>query len=536
MAGKKIVIDPVTRIEGHLRITCVVEDGKVTDAWNTATLFRGFEIFMKDRDPRDIWHFAMRICGVCPTPHGWNGVRAAEMAMGVDRMDDATRLVRNMMEASQIAYDHILWFYVLNAFDYVNVPNALNAKPKTPALKAVQDQVRAVVESGQLGPFAGQYWDHPGYKLPAELDLELTAHYLQSIEAQQVANDAGGVIMGGKYPMIMNYATGGVTQLPTKEQIAFYKTNMSRTRRFIDGVLVPDLLAIAPYYLDLAASGRGHGNYLTWGVLDEQSQDPYDRLFPRGAILASDWTTTLGSGTTPQLTVRDADPDQTRIYTKHSWFSDATGRGRHPLEAGGQDDIKFTEMPPMEGDALPNGKYDWTQAVRYGDDALPMEVGPLAQMLVAYASGRSEAKALVDATLKAIGHPGRVELLMSDLGRIAARVLKAKINIDNAIRWAEELEELIAAGKTAVNSMPEVPETGEGKGGWDAPRGALCHWVRLKDHKVESFAAVPASNWNCSPRDDKGVRGPIEECLVGTPVEDVEKPLEILRVVHTFDP
>jgi Ni,Fe-hydrogenase I large subunit len=165
-----------------------------------------------------------------------------------------------------------------------------------------------------------------------------------------------------------------------------------------------------------------------------------------------------------------------------------------------------------------------------------MEVGPLAQMLVAYGSGRPEAKALVDGTLKALGAPGRVDLLQSDLGRIAARVLKAKINADNAVRWAEELEELAAAGKPAVNSMPEVPESGEGKGGWDAPRGALCHWVRLKDHKVDSFAAVPASNWNFSPRDDKGVRGPVEECLIGHPVEDPERPLEILRLIHTFDP
>ena len=206
MAKTKVVIDPITRIEGHLRVTCVVENGKVTDAWNTCTLFRGFEIFMKDRDPREIWHYTMRICGVCPTPHGWNGVRATEMAMGVEKMDDNTRLIRNMMEASQTAYDHILWFYILNAFDYVNVPNALSANPTTPTLKAVQDQLKAFVASGQLGFLANMYWDHPGYKLPPDLDLELTAHYLQSIEMQQIANDAGGVFLGGKYPMIMNYA------------------------------------------------------------------------------------------------------------------------------------------------------------------------------------------------------------------------------------------------------------------------------------------------------------------------------------------
>jgi len=534
MAKTKIVIDPITRIEGHLRVTCVVENGKVTDAWNTCTLFRGFEIFMKDRDPRDTWHFAMRICGVCPTPHGWNSVRAVEEAMGIGKMDDNTRLVRNMMEASQIGYDHILWFYVLNAFDYVNVPNALRAKPSTPSLKAVQDQVRAVVESGQLGPFADQFWDHPGYKLPPELDLELTAHYLQAIEAQQKANDAGGVFMGGKFPHIMNYAPGGLTQLPPLEQIMTYKSLMAEVADFIDTVMIPDLLAIAPFYLDLAKVGKGHGNYLSWGVLDEKSQDPYERVFPRGGLFATNVAHSTLFSPAP-FDLRKVDPDQTTTFTKYSWYGDEVGAGKHPLDAG-QEPIEFTSLQALDDPNPPSGKYDWTQAVRYGKDDAPMEVGPLAQMLISYASGRPQAKQLVDSTLKAIGVPGRLDLLESDLGRIAARVLKAKINADNAQRWADELLANIGAGNLTVNSMPAVPESGTGKGGWDAPRGALCHYIRIKDHKVASYAAVPASNWNFSPRDDKGVRGPVEEALVGHSVEDPSKPLELLRLVHTFDP
>ncbi|MEJ2726105.1 MAG: nickel-dependent hydrogenase large subunit [Deltaproteobacteria bacterium] len=196
---RKIVIDPVTRIEGHLRITCSVENGKVTDAWNTSTLFRGFEIFMKNRDPMSLWYFAERICGVCPNPHAFNATQAVERALGMEKMDDNTRLIRNMTEAAQIGYDHILWFYILNGFDYVNIPKALKAKASTPALKRVQDQVKAVVESGQLGIFANMYWDHPGYKLPPDLDLEVTAHYLESIEAQQKANQAN-TILGGRFP------------------------------------------------------------------------------------------------------------------------------------------------------------------------------------------------------------------------------------------------------------------------------------------------------------------------------------------------
>ena len=523
MAKTKVVIDPITRIEGHLRVTCVVENGKVTDAWNTCTLFRGFEIFMKDRDPREIWHYTMRICGVCPTPHGWNGVRATEMAMGLGKMDDNTRLIRNMMEASQIAYDHILWFYILNAFDYVNVPNALRAKPTTPTLKAVQDQLKAFVASGQLGFLANQYWDNPGYKLPADLDLELTAHYLQSIEMQQTANDAGGVFLGGKYPMIMNYAPGGCTQLPGLEDIITYKQRMETVQGFVDTVVVPDLLAIAPYYKDLATVGKGVGNFLSWGVLDEKSQDPYDRVFPRGGI--------FGGVLKPQ----QVDPNETKMYTKHSFYPDSLGGGKHPLEVG-QEPQQYVDLAPIEGQQLPNDKYDWTQAVRYGSQEAPMEVGPLAQMLMAYTAGRPEAVQLVDSTLAAVGAAGHPEILISALGRIVARVLKLKINMDNAQRWADELLANMAAGDTAVNSNPTVPDSGEGYGGWDAPRGALCHYVRIKGGKIGSFAAVPASNWNFSPRDDKGVRGPVEEALIGLPVADAAQPLEILRLVHTFDP
>jgi len=519
----KVIIDPITRIEGHLRITCMVENGKVTEAWNTSTLFRGFEIFMKDRDPRDVWHFAMRICGVCPTPHGFNSVRASEQAMGVSQMDDNTRLVRNMMEASQIGYDHILWFYILNALDYVNVVNALSAKPTGPALKQVQDQVKALVESGQLGPFANGYWDHPAYKLTPELDLELTAHYLEAIQAQQHANDAGGVFLGGKYPHIMNYAPGGLTEFPPLDAIGVYRSKMSLVKDFIDSRMVPDLLAIAPFYLDLAQTGKGVGNYLTWGVLEEKSQDPYDRLFPRGAIFDG------------KLELQKAELDQARMYTKYSWFGDGVGQGKHPLESG-QEPIEFTKLDPMDSTGPVEGKYDWTQAVRYGADSRPVEVGPLAQMLVAYLSGRPQAMQLVDDTLAAIGAPGRVELLMSDLGRITARVLKAKINADNALRWADELLANFKQGNISVNVSPQVPDSGEGASGWDAPRGALSHYIRIKGGKVDKYAAVPPSNWNFSPRDDNGIRGPVEQALIGHPVVDSAKPLEILRVVHSFDP
>lgn len=518
----KVVIDPFTRIEGHLRITCVVENGKVTEAWNTATLFRGFEIILKNRDPLSVWQFAQRICGVCPNPHAWNSVRAVERALGMEKMDDNARLLRNMVEAAQIGYDHILWFYILNAFDYVNVPKALSAKPSSPAAKRVQERLKAVVDSGQLGILANMYWDHPGYRLPAGLDLDLTTHYFEAIEAQQKATQAVA-ILGGRFPMIHNYVPGGVTQMPNLDEIMFYRSLMEETQTFIDTVMLPDLLTIAPFYLDLANTGHGHGNYLTWGVLDEASQEPEDRLFPSGAIFGA------------KLKVEKADVNKTRMFTKHSWYDDSVGEGKHPLETG-QAPIKFTGLPPLAGDKLPSGKYDWTQAVRYGDKNSPMEVGPLAQVLVAYLSGRPEVKQLVDSVLAAIGHPGDPTVLLSDLGRIAARVIKAKVNADNATRWTDELLANIGKGKTTVYRQLDVSKDGDGAGGWDAPRGSLCHYVRIKGGKIETYAAVPPSNWNLSPRDDRGVRGPVEEALIGLPVVDPAKPLEILRTVHTFDP
>jgi Ni,Fe-hydrogenase I large subunit len=495
----------------------------VVDAWNTATQFRGFHIFMRDRDPRDAWQFAQRICGVCPTPHAHASVLATEHALGVEKVPDAARLMRNMYEASHIGYDHILWFYILNAFDYVNVPNALNANPTSPSLKAVQDQVRAVVESGQLGPFANHWWDHPGYLLPPELDLELTAHYLQAIEIQQAANDAQA-FMAGRFPMVMNYAAGGMQNMLSIEQVQYYAGQMARVKHFVDTVMVPDLLAIAPYYIGLAETGQGHRNYLSWGIFDDESQDPKSRLIPSGTIFDGAVTD-----------VQDANLDDIKMYTKHSWYEDGDANGVHPLDF--DQAMNFTELDDMEDESsYPKDKYDWSSAARYGQDSAPMEVGPLADILVAYGSGRQEVVDLVDSTLDAVGAPGQPGILMSNLGRIAARVLREKLNVDFAQQWADELLELMGAGNSRVLEPVDIARDGEGSGGWNAPRGALAHFMRTSGGKIERYAAVPPTNWNLSPRDEQDVRGPLEETLVGLPVEDPERPLEILRVIHTFDP
>ncbi|HSK47906.1 MAG TPA: nickel-dependent hydrogenase large subunit [Coriobacteriia bacterium] len=518
----KVVIDPVTRIEGHLRVTCQVEDGKVVDAWNHALMFRGFEIFMKDRDPRDAWQFAQRICGVCPTPHAHASTLATEHAMGYQAVPDNARIVRNMFEATHVGYDHILWFYHLNAFDYVNVPDVLNATPSGPALQGVQDQVKRVVDSGQLGPFAGHWWDHPEYRLPPELNLELTAHYLEAIKIQQIANDAQAFI-GGRFPMVMSYIPGGMQERLEIEEILYYRHQMTLVKEFVDTVMLQDLLAIAPFHLDLAEQGAGVGNYLSWGLFDVESQVPEDRVLPRGFITGGN----VGN-------VQQADLDQVKLFTANSYYDDQAGAGQHPLEV--DPTPQFTELPPLDGEQLPQGKYDWTKAARYGDQNLPMEVGPLADILVAYGAGRPAVVDLVNSTLEAVGAAGKPEVLLSNLGRIAARVLRQKVNVDFALQWADELLDNYSKGDETVYEWRDVPESGEGNGGWNAPRGALAHYMRIENGRIGRYAAVPPTNWNLSPRDDQGVRGPLEQALIGVPVVDTEKPLEILRTVHTFDP
>jgi [NiFe] hydrogenase large subunit len=521
----KVVIDPITRIEGHLRITCEVENGVVKNAWNTTTMFRGFEIFMQNIDPRDTWHFAQRICGVCPNPHALNSATAAERAMGVDKVPDNARLVRNMLDASQVGYDCILWFYVLNAFDYVNVPNVLNAKTSDPALMAIQDTVKTIATSGQTNPFSNHYWDHPGYKLPPEVDLLLTSHYIASLDAQQAANQATAVI-AGKFPMIMTMAAGGITQLPNISDINYYIDRMKVVKDFTETIMWPDLLAVAAAFPELATFGQGCGNMLTWGVWDDKTQDPYNRLIPAGAIFDK------------QLKAEKVDLNKVQLFTKYSYYDDSVGMGKSPLESY-QEPIDFKAYPPIEGPDFPEGKYDWTRAARYPNPAgkpVPMEVGPLAEMVVGYASGREDVKKYVDAVLAAVGATGKPEVLFSNLGRVAARMIKARLNVDYAIGWAEALLENMKSGDTDCFTTPDVNRTGEGTSGYDAPRGALSHYCRIEGGKVIRYAAVPASNWNLAPRDDSGQLGPVEQALVGTPVVDPAKPLEILRTVHTFDP
>lgn len=517
--AERIVIDPITRIEGHLRIEVEITNGRVSNAWNTTTLFRGYEIILKGRDPRDAWHFSHRICGICPTSHGHTASMSLEDSFGI-RPPDNARLIRNLMEAAQIGYDHILWFYILNGFDYVDVVSALSAKPSSAYLKRVQERIKAYVDSGQLGFLGNGYWGHPEYRLPPELNLEIVAHYLEAIRIKSLATEASAVF-GGKFPYIMSTPPGGVTCIPTLTQIADYKDKMTIVKEFVDNKLIPDLLAIAPYYLYLKDYGAGHKNYISMGVLDGESQDPYDRLFPRGAIFNGD----LSRVERIEL-LKDIEE-----YVGHSWYTDRCGGGRNPSD--GITEPQFTGKDGIK-EIDHDGKYDWTKAVRL--KGRPMEGGPLAQMLIAYASGREQARRLVDDVLRAVGMEGRLDILFSVLGRVVARVLKLKMTLDSVEGWVDGLIENIKAGDTEFFVPYEIPDSARGVAGWDAPRGCITDYNEIENKRLKNWQSVPASNWNFSPRDDKGVRGPAEEALIGTPVSDPKNPLEVLRVVHSFDP
>ncbi|MEK7741667.1 MAG: nickel-dependent hydrogenase large subunit, partial [Nitrospirota bacterium] len=349
------------------------------------------------------------------------------------------------------------------------------------------------------------------YKLPPDLNLLAVAHYLEALDMQAKAAHLSA-LFGGRMPMTMTSPPGGSTHVPTVDDIANYLFRIKELQNWIDNVYVPDVLAIAPYYLDYAGVGKGHANFLSWGVFEDASFDPKKRLLPRGAIFADSF---------PK--VQDAKPEDVAEHTSHSWY-----KGAKPLNPSvGETDPEYTGYDPDK-------KYTWAKAPRLKNK--PMEVGALARMLVAYASGQPTAKKLIDNTLAAIGHAGKPQVLLGVVGRIAARALECKMVADSMYQWGLDIVENIKKGKTEVYTPYEIPDKAKGIGLWEAPRGALGHWIDVEGKKIKNYQCVVPTTWNVCPRDDKGVRGPIEEALVGTSVVNSEKPLEVLRVVHSFDP
>lgn len=517
----RVTIDPLTRIEGHLRVEVDVEDGVVQDAWVSGTLFRGMEAALKGREPDDAFYVSQRICGVCPISHGHASTLGTEDALGITAPEGA-RLVRNIIEGAQYLHSHILWFYTLAALDYVDVVSALSANiADTYALAeaagtrvadfgAIQKRLATFVEGGQLSIFTNAWFGHPAYKLPPELNLIAVAHYLEALEMQARAASIIG-IMGGKFPHFMTSLPGGTTWIPTEEKLDDVLYRLLDVARFIDEALIPDTLAIAPYYLDAATYGGGTTNLLSWGVFEESSRDPKDRILPRGIIQGGN------------LSVIDVDPAKVIEYVDHSWYEADSGN-LHP--SSGVTNPKFTAHDTAD-------KYSWAKSPRY--DGKPHEVGPLARMVVAYASGVTPVQSLVDSTLTALGVPGQPEILFSLLGRVAARNLEAKYVADESLRYVTELVEAAKGGEASFFTKERATD-GEGAGLWEAPRGSVAHWTNIKGNKIEHYQVVAPTTWNIAPRDADGQRGPMEEALIGVPVMDAERPIEVLRLVHSFDP
>ena len=546
----RIVVDPVTRIEGHLRIEAQVEGGVISDAWSSGTMFRGIELILRGRDPREAWIWAQRICGVCTMVHALASVNAVEDALGIEIPDNA-RLVRNIIAATQTIQDHVIHFYHLHALDWVDILSALKADPaKTAQLaqsisdwpvssekyfKGVQDRVSALVASKQLSLFGAGYWGHPAYRLPPEANLMAVAHYLEALQFQKEFIRIHAVL-GGKNPHLQTFLVGGMATAmdPNEpgatinpERMDFLVQVAKSATGFVNQVYIPDVLAVAGFYPEWFKLGAGVGNYMCYGGYPQGSiKDPADFFLPRGIILDRDLSK-----------VHPVDPANVTEYVARSWYeySDNDQAAKHPYN--GETNPKYSGPKPPYEFLEVNEKYSWLKAPRYQDQV--MEVGPLARLLVAYASGQPEVKALVDATLGKLKAPPAA--LFSTLGRVAARALETQLLASRLVGWIEQLGDNLASGNVRIHNGEKWnpsswPKTAQGFGFFEAPRGSLGHWVEIEDQAIKNYQAVVPSTWNAGPRDARGQRGPYESALLKTPVADPERPLEILRTVHSFDP
>jgi Ni,Fe-hydrogenase I large subunit len=545
----KIVIDPITRIEGHLRIEAAVEGGKVSDAWSSSTMFRGIETILKGRDPRDAWVFTQRFCGVCTTVHAIASIRCVENALKL-KVPPNAELIRNIIIGIQNVQDHVIHFYHLHALDWVDITSALKADPaKTAALaasisewplnsptyfKGVQDRLKSFVGKGRLGPFANAYWGHPAYKLPPEADLMATAHYLEALEWQKDVIRIHA-ILGSKNPHPQTFLVGGMAiAIDPDSQSALNDDKLNEIRLllrkakdFVEKVYIPDLLAVASFYKEWAGYGGGVGNFMSYGEYPLDNSGRGEKLWmPQGVILNKDLSK-----------VYPVDHNKITEYVDHSWYdySGGQGKGLHPWE--GETQQHYTGPKPPYQFLDTDRKYSWVKAPRYQD--VPMEVGPLARLLVAYASGHKEVRKAVDGVLAKLNVGP--EALFSTLGRTAARGIETLLIAEQLPVWLDQLTANIASGDLAIHNNERWdpaswPAEAQGYGWHEAPRGSLGHWIRIKDQKILNYQAVVPSTWNASPRDAKGARGPYEAALVGTPLADPAKPLEILRTVHSFDP
>ncbi len=568
--NKHIIVDPITRIEGHLRIEAVIDkDNTIVDAWSSSTMFRGIETIVKDRDPRDVGLMTMRICGVCTGTHYQRSIEAVEDAFNITIPKNA-RLVRNLIQGALYVHDHLVHFYHLHALDFVDVVAATKADPTTTAkeaqkwadvaghtpsisgvaeFKAIQDRIIKFVKEGRLGIFGNGYWGSNAYKLTPEQNLIGVAHYLKALDVQRNMAKMQA-ILGGKNPHPQSLVVGGVTcvqDIQNPARLGLFKSLLKEANSFIKGAYLPDIYMAGTAYAKEAtdntqsfhgtknkgALGKGIGgagggilSYMTYGDfrLDDTGFYKADSLFNRGVVLDGDITK-----------VHELDEEKITEDVTHAWY-EGTGAPEHPYV--GTTNPKYTGLDKKDdGYAYlkTDEKYSWIKSPLY--NGRKVEVGPLARIVVGYVGGDERIKKYAGNFLKRSGLP--LTVLFSTVGRTAARAIETELMGDVMMDWIDELAKNVATGDLSTWTefdFDKVSADTKGRGLAEAPRGALGHWIVVKDGKVKNFQAVVPSTWNAGPRGPNGEIGAYEASLIGTKVANPEEPLEIIRTVHSFDP
>ncbi|MFI0375496.1 MAG: nickel-dependent hydrogenase large subunit [Candidatus Thiodiazotropha sp.] len=562
-SGQRVVVDPVTRIEGHMRCEVNVDEANIIrNAVSTGTMWRGLEVILKGRDPRDAWAFTQRICGVCTGTHALTSVRAVEDALKIEIPENANS-IRNIMQLTLQAHDHLVHFYHLHALDWVNPVNALKANPKATSelqqkvspkhaksspgyFRDIQNRLKKFIESGQLGPFKNGYWTNPAYLLPPEADLMAVTHYLEALDFQKEIMKIR-TILGGKDPH-PNWLVGGVPcpinvdgvgsvgalNMVSLNQIS---SIIDSTREFVKNVYIPDILAVGQFYKGwLYGGGISGTSVLAYGDIPDRANDysPGNLLMPSGAII---------DGNLKEVHEVDLrNPDEIQEFVPHSWYNYPDGvKGLHPWDGVTEDNFQLG--PNTKGTKTnieqidENAKYSWIKAPRWRGHA--MEVGPLARYVIGYAKGHEEITEQINFVLKSLDVP--VTALFSTLGRTAARALEADWAGDKMRYFMDKLMANIKAGDSSTANVDNWdpatwPKEAKGVGISEAPRGALGHWIRIKDTRIDNYQCVVPTTWNGSPRDSEGNIGAFEASLMNTKVARAEEPVEILRTLHSFDP
>jgi hydrogenase large subunit len=548
----RVVVDPVTRIEGHLRVEAMLDEhGTIRDAISSGTMWRGLEIILQGRDPRDAWAFCERICGVCTTVHALASVRSVENALGINVPQNAD-IIRNIMFLTQMVQDHVIHFYHLHALDWVDVVSALKADPAATASLAqkvspswpmastgyyrdIAGTLKKFVDSGQLGIFQNAYWGHPAYKLPPEANLMAVAHYLEALKWQKELVKIH-TVFGGKNPH-PNYLVGGMASpismqsdsAINMERLNYVRGLIQDAANIVENMYIPDLLAVASFYPEWTQYGGGLGSYMVYGDLPQNGIADVGKFrFPRGVV--------LDKNLADVQPVDLADMQQIQEEIAHSWYDYPPGKDSlHPWE--GETKPHYSGPKPPYKQLDENAKYSWLKSPRWRGRAV--EVGPLARMIVGFASGITEFKDVVTEALGALKL--QPAALFSTLGRTAARGLETRLSV----HWLmQEYDHLVANLKAGDNATADTsrwdpstwPAEAKGFGFTEAPRGSLGHWSHIKDGKIANYQIVVPSTWNASPKDGKGQRGAYEAALLNTPMADPQRPVEILRTIHSFDP